>query len=354
MAESHQIIDLARFLSKDTSDEKEWKADCELIAKFLHEEGLLIVRDPRVKEEDNERFLNQMENYYERTEQQKDDDVRKDLSYQVGYTPQHTEKARDHCERVKAYPEDERPVTICPPEKDPKVRFFWRMGELPPVTEFKQLNADPVIPKDFPGWGDVMNTWGKLMLQTIHTVSEMAAVGFGQSPDTYTQRMKFAPHLLAPTGSDLGKFNKLDTAFASFHYDLNFMTIHGRSRFPGLFVWTRDGKKKPVKVPAGCLLLQAGKQFEWLTGGHVLAGFHEVIVAPNTLEAVERAKAEKRSLWRVSSTLFGHIASDTVLEPLAPFSSEETVKKYPATKAGHQVQQELAAIALGPGEIAAN
>lgn len=28
-----------------------------------------------------------------------------------------------------------------------------------------------------------------------------------------------------------------------YHYDLNFMTIHGKSRFPGLYIWLRDGKK---------------------------------------------------------------------------------------------------------------
>lgn len=31
-----------------------------------------------------------------------------------------------------------------------------------------------------------------------------------------------------------------------------------------------------VRVPNGCLLVQAGKQMEYLTGGRVLAGFHEV------------------------------------------------------------------------------
>ena len=48
--------------------------------------------------------------------------------------------------------------------------------------------------------------------------------------------------------------------FAGYHYDLNVMTIHGKSRFPGLFIWLRDGTRVPVKVPDGCLLLQAGKQ----------------------------------------------------------------------------------------------
>jgi hypothetical protein len=39
--------------------------------------------------------------------------------------------------------------------------------------------------------------------------------------------------------------------------DLNWMTIHGKSRFPGLFIWLRDGRRVPVAVPDGCLLLQA-------------------------------------------------------------------------------------------------
>ena len=56
------------------------------------------------------------------------------------------------------------------------------------------------------------------------------------------------------------------------------MTIHGKSRFPGLFVWLRDGRRVPVAIPRGCLLLQAGKQLEWLTSGHIKAGMHEARV----------------------------------------------------------------------------
>lgn len=48
--------------------------------------------------------------------------------------------------------------------------------------------------------------------------------------------------------------------FAGYHYDLNFLTIHGRSRFPGLNIWLRTGEKVEVKVPVGCLLIQSGKQ----------------------------------------------------------------------------------------------
>jgi hypothetical protein len=55
--------------------------------------------------------------------------------------------------------------------------------------------------------------------------------------------MQYGPHLLAPTGSDLHteQYGKLGTVLAGYHYDLNFLTIHGKSRFPGLNIWLRDG-----------------------------------------------------------------------------------------------------------------
>lgn len=32
-----------------------------------------------------------------------------------------------------------------------------------------------------------------------------------------------------------------------------------------------------MSVPEGYLLVQAGKQFEWVTGGYINNGFHEVV-----------------------------------------------------------------------------
>jgi isopenicillin N synthase-like dioxygenase len=342
------IVRLHSFL-----DGKESTSDCETIAKLLHEYGFLLIEDPRVPMKENDVFIDMLEEYYGQEEEKKAVDIRKELHYQVGITPTRTERARDHCTRVSTLSEGEKPITVCPPELDNKLRFFWRIGSRPEVTEFKQLNADPVIPSAFPQWTRVMDTWGTLILGTVGIVAQMAAVGMGLPKTTFSDLLNQGPHLLAPTGSDFNRFGALNTVLASYHYDLNFMTIHGRSRFPGLFIWTRDGKKLLVKVPPNCLLLQAGKQFEWLTGGQVLAGFHEVVVSPETVVAIEKAKAEKKSLWRVSSTLFSHVASDNTLQPIEKFRTKESLEKYPPTKAGTQVQNELNAIKLGKEEIAA-
>ena len=107
---------------------------------------------------------------------------------------------------------------------------------------------------------------------------------------------------------------------------------------------------------------------------------HEVLVTPEALEKVaalregggrerwrgggekgEGAAAACSSAWRVSSTVFGHVASDKVLRPLAPFddaggdslsaaaaaaAAAAAEKKYPPVLAGDFVSRELEAIAL--------
>jgi isopenicillin N synthase-like dioxygenase len=128
------------------------------------------------------------------------------------------------------------PLSKFPPDFDAKWRFFWAIGERP---EEVSKDIPKVIPRDFPDWESKMDKWGYMMLNGTRTAAEMAAIGLGLDRNTFTSMMEGGPHLLSPTGSDLNKYGK-GTAFASFHYDLNFLTIHGRSRFPGLYIWLRN------------------------------------------------------------------------------------------------------------------
>jgi len=250
-------------------------------------------------------------------------------------------------DKIKSF--DTQNSAHVPQGADLKWRYFWRIGNRPENTKFPELNAPPVIPLSFPEWSTVMDKWGALMMQSTRTVAEMAAIGLELPSHTFLDLLEGGPHLLAPTGSDLGTHNKLDTILAGFHYDFNFMTIHGKSRFPGLYIWLRDGTRVLVRVPDGCLLLQAGKQLEWLTAGEITAGFHEVVVTKETQLAVEKAKEEHKPLWRVSSTLFSHVASDKVLEPIQKFAHRD-VSQYPSMLTGDQVSDELIKIKLGNPE----
>lgn len=149
-----------------------------------------------------------------------------------------------------------------------------------------------------------------------------------------------------------------DTILAGFHTDLNFLTIHGRSRYPGLHIWARNtGKRIAVKIPPGnYLLVQAGKQLEHITGGLIKAGYHEVVVNQQTLEVIEKRKAQlpERPLIRISSTLFWHLSSDQDLTPIQPLAEraqkfradqfnlgkdEGDEAEYAPMKVGQQVQK---------------
>ena len=72
----------------------------------------------------------------------------------------------------------------------------------------------------------------------------------------------------------------------------------------------------------------------------------QVICSDATLAAAKKALQAGRSTWRVSSTVFAHIASDQTLRPLACFDSPAACQQYPEVLAGHQVEQELSALNL--------
>ena len=94
---------------------------------------------------------------------------------------------------------------------------FWRIGEPPKETNFQQLNAKSVEPDAFPQWKDSMNSWGGHMLDAVHILSEMVAIGFKMPRETFRDMTQLGPHLLAPTGSDLNVYGKVGTVLAGFH-----------------------------------------------------------------------------------------------------------------------------------------
>jgi len=339
-------------------------AECRQLADALEHFGAVLVRDPRVSRDDNDRFLDLMEMYYAQPREVKLADARPDVYYQVGVTPDGTERPRtDRVNREMADTWAKKTPRHAPHPvqgADPKWRFFWRIGPRLPegATAFPEMNAEPVIPLGLADqWAPVMDAWGNKLLGTAQVVAAMLGHGLRLSdPGALTSLMKYGSHLLAPTGADLDQWHggaKPGTVLAGFHYDLNLMSLHGKARYPGLFIWTREGIRMPVRVPEGTLLVQAGIQLEWLTAGRIQRGYHEVVVSEATREVYEREKitrGEGAQCWRVSSTMFFHVAADQDLYPLPGIqwdeSNEEKRVQYPRIKAGQQVFEELQAISL--------
>ena len=98
--------------------------------------------------------------------------------------------------------------------------------------------------------------------------------------------------------------------------------------------------------------------FEQITGGYILAGYHEVVYTEATKAVVdkklqENAKGANNILWRISSTLFSHLRYDVDLTPLAEMENlHDKVKiqagKYPKMTAHDKLMEELKAINLAP------
>ncbi|KAK4235598.1 hypothetical protein C8A03DRAFT_17678 [Achaetomium macrosporum] len=367
------VIDLDIFLHQPR-DSAEVQAECAKAAKALITYGALVLHDSRVSEQDNDTFLDLLEDYFAQPEADLKKDERPELAYQIGVTLENTEKPKcavdEPCLRViERLAPSERPLDISAHQPDPKCRFFWRMVEPPPYkTQFPGLNAEnitPEAPHIKERWGPVMNQWGTSMKNAVEGLTQMTAVGLGLPADTFKDAGRYGPHLLAPTASDLNKYGAKDTILAGFHTDLNFLTIHGRSRYPGLHIWARNtGKRIPVKIPPGnYLLVQAGKQLEYMTGGLIKAGYHEVVVNEKTVEVIadRRARFPDRPLIRISSTFFWHLSSDYDLAPI-PALAEQARRlraeqfnlgrdegeelQYPPVKVGEQVSNELKHIAL--------
>ena len=104
--------------------------------------------------------------------------------------------------------------------------------------------------------------------------------------------------------------------------------------------------------------------FEWLTGGYVLAGFHEVMYTQATKDKrdenirVTQETGEKRSTWRISSTLFSHLRHDVDLTPLPEmahlYNAEEAARKYRPMTAWDKLVEELKSINLAPKQSYCN
>jgi isopenicillin N synthase-like dioxygenase len=324
---SMQPIDLQRFMTKAPG----WEEDCKQLTENFVNYGVCLVKNPNVREEHNEKFIDMMAKYFEsRAERfykgdKLEGEVFPEKAYQFGATPELIEKARCHEKLVNSLTPENKPRSPIIPIKDHKWRFFWNISGSKErkdytVKEDFVTGTGQVIPKDFPEWEATMNMWGGYMIDTCLLAAEMITQGLGLK-EPLVDKIKNAAHLLAPTGSDLKK-NKVGDVFAGFHYDLNFITIHGKSNYPGLSLWTTSGEKFKLEIPEGCLFMQAAKQLEWLTGGIIKAGFHEVIYEESTAKKMEENLANGKTHWRVSSTLFSQVCQDIILQPDPSLANE--------------------------------
>lgn len=212
------IIDAEALLGKKSNMLEE----CKKAADCMHKTGIMILRDPRVNDNENERFLDLMEKYYENRSKQYYSgmplhEAKPESGYQTGILPELQERARNHSETIDKYFPASRPATPQPPPKDKKWRYMWRVGSVAEMSNNKIL-SDNAVPADFPGWANQMDSFGSILRESCYTASEILALGIGADRMTFRSRMEGGTQLLGPTGSDLSKYNTPGHILAGFHY----------------------------------------------------------------------------------------------------------------------------------------
>jgi isopenicillin N synthase-like dioxygenase len=304
-----------------------------MITSALYESGIFCVKVTKEFQQFNERFIDLLEKYADLPKEIKQQHIRKDLHYQIGLTPENIETPMDHCEKVYRMGGNK------PSGKDPKQRWFHRTTPLVHTEIGGDLTGENIIPYEFPEWAELFNKMGDLFSGVLERVNTILGEELNYP---LIKLCENGNHLIAPTITPLKSL--IDTQqkiIAGFHNDISFLTLHGRSRFPALNTWTRDNTKIRVKVPKDCILIQAGRQLEYITNGYIMAGFHEVVVENDTIVAYCKAKEENRSTTRISSTFFAHIASTNIMEVLPQFQTHDYHLSHPPIKECDWIRNEL-------------
>jgi hypothetical protein len=91
------VIDFDIVFGKEGNTEK-YLEECKKVANAFHKYGICLVKDPRVKEEDNTRFIDMLEAYFQGSDGLRD--ARPEYSYQIGVTPSKVERPRNHCSKI--------------------------------------------------------------------------------------------------------------------------------------------------------------------------------------------------------------------------------------------------------------
>lgn len=352
-------VDLSQFL-----EDPNHRDSCKLVMKQLRSHSFVVVRDPRVNASHNDDYIDMMRRYFAQEDSVLLKDERPQDNYQVGIMRPDVEfPDLSFLEMLRLMPQDDWPTL---PQRDSsgeitrdkKWRFFIYFTR---KRSQDSIGKVAVIPEGFPEWQEKSAAWGNAMLASINTVAEMVAISYGLPPSTFTEFLDGADHLLSPNANDLRVEPAEGAIFNGMHTDLNFATAHGKSNIGKMVhVWTHHNgryRKCSIMIPDGCILIQVGEQWEWLTGGHLRAGYHEVVYNSSAAKECQRIKDlypdDPTRLIRISSTVFGTCENSKILKPLPPITalldqSEKSLAqlKYPPIQVLRQVLNKLEKIGM--------
>ncbi|XP_058784811.1 uncharacterized protein LOC131659671 [Vicia villosa] len=317
-------FDLSRYVTrKYAKEDVEFQEFCGELLRTLQENGAALVYDPRYTRKQHFKCINLMEDFF-------------------AVHPNFAQESHPQLRIPVDFSEtevSETPLEYLPTPGLPALpsEFHWSIGMRPTVTQFPILNQKwQNVPHSFSpsNWKDKFDGCGDKLLDTLRLVAELLAFGYRLPRDTFSSFIHMGPHFLVASGLDLRDLGDEGTLLSPCQCDSTFLSIQAGNMFPGLNMWAKSGRKVEVAIPDGCLLVQTGKQIEWMTAGSCKASRYERVLSKKVIDAINLARTQDRKLWSVSSKLYAQVATDVLLKPVASFAGSADAKNYPAILAG--------------------
>jgi len=315
------------------------------LTKAFKTHSAVIVKDSRYSPNTNDEFLDVMEIYFKKRRKQYLEgkqlvDCRPDINYQIGVMPENSFTHNKSNMAIKnGFTQLNRSLTLNPPTPERYWRYFWRIND--DRVKRDSLYLTEQQEPEFEGFAKTLNKAGGVMVESMETVSRMLEIGLGLGNGELTDRITTGNHILSPVGTCLDAYAQRSKALSSFHVDLNYITVHGKCRYPGLAIWLPNGNRIPVFTPPGSMLMQVGSSLEHLTGGYFKAGYHEVICSKELMELYEQRKSTQAEQWRIATVLFTGLDYSSTIEPLGNFKTKEILKQYPRMSAYDFIKQKV-------------
>lgn len=341
-------VDLDDLDAEDPSGERHREALRAIYDGFSHF-GLVYVRHHGISPDDLDLFYKSFTALTARPESLKRPLARADIWFQRGWTPPNTERA-----------------VVADGQPDFKECYFASVVPLDADCriDHPEIYADNLWPDGIDGFESAYTTIGLALHSVGQKLLRGAALSLSLNEKSFTEIIDGGPHVTRALRYLPLSASQVSTGvlWGEEHTDFNLLTLLPGGRFidpegnrcappdsdSGLYLRTRATPEEPSgtrvrgRAPEGCLVAQVGQQWEILTGGTFLATPHGV-TAPRSV-----------GYSRLSCAHFVHVHPSTVLTPLGPFRTTETLRAYsPPVLAGTYALKTLVDINLAPPEALA-
>lgn len=274
-------------------------------------------------------FIKEMEKYFSQPSEKKYYDCSPDRYWQSGYIPAYMYRPPN---TDNLYFSDNNDYPYESLSTDNNEKYSWKLYKN--LNESKQYFTEPdtCVPNN----NKKLNNFGICIYDKIESILTKLSIGLGIDDDFLTNIIKDGPSTLSTFCYDVidRKHNRSAKGYSN---ELSLITVFCPSVYNHINIWTTNTRKKiSVTIPDNCILIQAGLQLEYLTGGTIQAGYNEIVISND----IDR-KSNNYSTLNIIPTLNIQCNNKCQLSIIDKFNNNKVISEYPSINKGEWLKNEL-------------